>query len=145
MTSTRAPAAPTAAGWQDRVDAVDWDGVRAELDSYGCALTGPLLTAGEAAEVAGLYPTSHGSARPSTCADTASARASTGDFAEPFPDAVVAGKQALFPRLLPIARDCGPGWAESTPWPDTLDEWLDMCHAAGADLARPRSAPLRAG
>ena len=38
------PAAP----WQDRVDATRWDTVRADLDAYGCALTGPLLTpAGE--------------------------------------------------------------------------------------------------
>ena len=37
------------ATWRDRAEAVDWDVVRAELDRYGCALTGPLLTPGEAA------------------------------------------------------------------------------------------------
>ena len=42
--------------WRDRVDAVDWDGVRSELDRYGCVLTGPLLTPDEAAEIASLYP-----------------------------------------------------------------------------------------
>ena len=30
--------------WEDRVGATDWDAVRAGLDGYGCALTGPLLT-----------------------------------------------------------------------------------------------------
>jgi hypothetical protein len=46
VTSTRAPATTTvAAPWGDRVDALDWDSVRGELDRYGCALTGPLLTA----------------------------------------------------------------------------------------------------
>ena len=29
--------------WQDRVDATDWAAVRADLDRYGCGLTGPLL------------------------------------------------------------------------------------------------------
>jgi len=57
VTSTRAPATTTVTGpWSDRVDALDWDSVRGELDRYGCALTGPLLTAGEAAAIAGLYP-----------------------------------------------------------------------------------------
>jgi hypothetical protein len=41
--------------WQDRVGAVDWAAVRAGLDRYGCGLTGPLLTAGEAAGIAALY------------------------------------------------------------------------------------------
>ena len=31
----------TAMTWEERVAAVDWDGVRGELDRYGCALTGP--------------------------------------------------------------------------------------------------------
>ncbi len=26
--------------WRDRVEAVDWSAVRADLDRYGCALTG---------------------------------------------------------------------------------------------------------
>ena len=43
-----------AATWRDRAEAVDWAAVRAELDRYGCALTGPLLTPGEAAEIAAI-------------------------------------------------------------------------------------------
>lgn len=42
--------------WRKRVDATDWDGVRDELDTVGCALTGPLLTPAEAAEIVALYP-----------------------------------------------------------------------------------------
>ena len=30
--------------WAHRVDATRWDTVRGDLDAYGCALTGPLLT-----------------------------------------------------------------------------------------------------
>ena len=137
MTSTRAPATPPVAGpWRDRVDAVDWDSVRGELDRYGCALTGPLLTAGEAAEIAGLYPDV---TRFRSTVDMRRHRFGEGEyryFAEPFPDAIVALKQALYPRLLPIARDW---WSRlgRTPWPDSLDEWLDMCHAAGQTRSTP--------
>jgi hypothetical protein len=52
-------------------------------------------------------------------------------FAEPFPDAITGLKQALYPKLLPIARDWWSKLGRETPWPDTLDEWLGMCHAAG--------------
>ena len=41
--------------WRARVEAVDWDAVRADLDRYGRGLTGPLLTSGEAAEIAAVY------------------------------------------------------------------------------------------
>lgn len=137
MTSTRAPAMPVAAPWRDRVEAVDWDTVRGELDGYGCALTGPLLSVQEAAEIAALYPDV---SRFRSTVDMRRHRFGEGEyryFAEPFPDAVVALKQALYPRLLPIARDWWTRLGRETPWPDTLDEWLDMCHAAGQTRSTP--------
>ena len=33
--------------------------------------------------------------------------------------------------LLPIARDWWCKLRRPAPWPDHLDEWLEMCHAAG--------------
>jgi hypothetical protein len=135
MTTARAPA--TAGPWGDRVDAVDWATVRSELDGYGCALTGPLLSADEAAEIASLYPDV---SRFRSTVDMRRYRFGEGEyryFAEPFPAAVVALKQALYPRLLPIARDWWSRLRRETPWPDTLDEWLDMCHAAGQTRSTP--------
>jgi uncharacterized protein len=123
--------------WSDRVDAVDWNGVRGELDRYGCALTGPLLSTDEAAEIAGLYPDV---ARFRSTVDMRRHRFGEGEyryFAEPFPDAVVALKQALYPRLLPIAREWWSRLGRDTPWPDSLDGWLDMCHAAGQTRSTP--------
>lgn len=52
-------------------------------------------------------------------------------FAQPYPEAVVALKRALYPRLLPIARDWWTRLGRAAPWPDDLDQWLRMCHAAG--------------
>ena len=52
-------------------------------------------------------------------------------FAEPFPAAVAALKQALWPMLLPIARQWWTRLARDTPWPDSLEDWLEECHAAG--------------
>jgi hypothetical protein len=47
-------AADPAGRWQARVEATDWEAVRAGLDGYGCGLTGPLLTTEEAAAIAAL-------------------------------------------------------------------------------------------
>ena len=59
-------------------------------------------------------------------------------FRQPYPRPIEALKQALYPRLLPIARDWWAKLGRDAPWPDTLDEWLDMCHAAG----QPKSTAI---
>ncbi len=129
--------------WQDRVAAVDWDGVRADRDRYGCGLTGPLLTPEESAGIAELY--ADGSRFRSTI-NMARHRFGEGEyryFKEPFPPAVAGLRQALDPRLLPIARDWWGELGRDAPWPDSLREWLDMCHEAGQ--RRPTPILLRYG
>ena len=64
-------------------------------------------------------------------------------FSEPFPDAVTGLKQALYPKLLPVARDWWTRLGREAPWPDQLADWLDMCHAAGQ--AKPTPILLRYG
>lgn len=126
-----------AAAWRNRVDAADWDTVRAELDAYGCGLIGPLLTADESAEIAALYGDD---SRFRSTVDMRRHRFGEGEyryFAEPFPDAVVVLKEALYPRLLPVARDWWTKLRRDTPWPDTLEEWLEVCHAAGQRKSTP--------
>lgn len=50
---------------------------------------------------------------------------------EPYPEPVQALRRALYPRLLPIARDWWARLGRPALWPDQFDDWLDMCHAAG--------------
>jgi hypothetical protein len=52
-------------------------------------------------------------------------------FRAPYPGLIEQLKQALYPHLLPIARDWWGKLGRSTPWPDSLDEWLNACHVAG--------------
>jgi hypothetical protein len=125
------------ATWQDRVAAVDWDGVRGELDRYGCALTGPLLTATEAAGIAALYADE---SRFRSTVNMARHHFGEGEyryFREPFPAAVTELRQALYPRLLPVARDWWAMLGRDAPWPDSLAQWLRMCHAAGQRRPTP--------
>ncbi len=123
--------------WPDRVEAVDWTRTRADLDKFGCALTGPLLTADEAADIARLYPDDSRFRATVTMGRHRFGEGEYRYFAEPFPAAVVELKQALYPKLLPIARDWWSRLGRETPWPDTLDEWLEQCHEAGQSKSTP--------
>ena len=111
-----------AGSWTERVESAGWDAIKADLDSYGCALTGPVLSPDEAAGIAALYTDD---SRFRSTINMGRHRFGEGEyryFAQPFPDAVVALKQALYPRLLPIAREWWTKMGRESPWPDTLDE-----------------------
>ncbi|RZU16138.1 hypothetical protein EV645_3686 [Kribbella rubisoli] len=129
--------------YERRVAGADWDAVTAEVNDLGCALLPQLLTPTEAARIAALYDDV---SRFRATIDMARHRFGEGQyryFDHPFPDAVEALRQALYPRLLPIARDWYSKLGRSAEWPDTLDEWLDICHAAGQ--TRPTPILLRYG
>ena len=124
-------------GWEDRVDGADWAAVAAEVNEFGCALLPRLLTQEECRSIAGLYDS--GEPFRSTV-DMARYRFGEGEykyFARTFPEPVERLKQALYPRLLPIARDWHAKLGRQAPWPDTLDEWLAECHAAGQVKSTP--------
>jgi hypothetical protein len=126
-----------------RVAAADWAAVTNEVDTHGCALLPQLLTAQEAAGLAALYDEPE---RFRATIDMQRYRFGQGEyryFAAPFPEAVERLRQALYPRLLPIAQEWWRKLDRDPEWPDTLDEWLDMCHAAGQ--TRPTPILLRYG
>ena len=127
--------------WKDRVDSGDWAAITAEINSLGGALLPELLTPGEAEQIRGLYE--HAEYFRSTI-NMGRHRFGEGEyryFKTPYPQPIERLKQALYPRLLPIARDWWAKLRRPVPWPDTLDEWLRMCHDAGQD--RPTAILLR--
>ncbi|OBF91054.1 proline hydroxylase [Mycobacterium sp. 852002-51163_SCH5372311] len=119
------------AQWEKRVDSGDWDAITAALNEYGGALLPKLITTSEAAHLRKLY--ADDSLFRSTV-DMAPKRYGAGQyryFQAPYPEPIERLKQALYPRLLPIARDWWGKLRRDAPWPDSLDEWLAKCHAAG--------------
>ena len=117
--------------WRTRVEAGDWDAITAELNEYGGALLPTLLTAAETVQLRELYD--EGRHFRSTV-DMARYRYGEGVyryFHTPYPEPIERLKQALYPRLLPIARDWWGKLGRPAPWPDSLDDWLRMCHDAG--------------
>lgn len=140
MTTTTTTAA---SAYQKRVDAADWPAIAAGLDDLGCALTPRLLATTDARKLIDLY-----SRDEAFRATIAMGRHHFGEgeyryLADPLPEAVDELRHALYPRLLPIARDWYTKLGRPTPWPDSLDEWLKQCHQAGQ--TRPTPLILRYG
>jgi hypothetical protein len=109
---------------------IDWASTAAELDLSGGALLPRLVTDEQAAALRDMYDDD----RFRSTVDMARHRFGAGQyryFRAPYPAPIEDLKQALYPRLLPIARDWYGRLGRHAPWPDTLDAWLDQCHRAG--------------
>jgi hypothetical protein len=124
-----------------RIDAANWEAVTEEINQCGGALLPRLLTKTQTIQLRELYD------RPEcfrSTIDMARYRFGEGQyryFNTPYPEPIEQLKQALYPHLLEIARDWWSKLGRSAPWPDTLDEWLDRCHAAGQ--TKPTALMLR--
>ena len=129
--------------WRRRVDSGDWDAITAEVNEHGGALLPQLVTPAEAERLRSLYE-QDGFFR--STVNMGRHRFGEGEyryFKAPYPEPVERLKQALYPRLVPIARDWHARLGRPAPWPDTLDEWLRMCHDAGQ--RKPTAILLRYG
>jgi hypothetical protein len=110
---------------------MDWPAIAADLDASGCAVTPRLLTPAQCRDLAGLYD------RPElfrSTIDMARHRFGSGQyryFTHDLPEPVRALREAFYPHLLTIARSWADRLGRPAPWPDTLDEWLAMCHQGG--------------
>ena len=117
--------------WQKRVDSGDWDAITAEVNDFGGALLPRLLTKAEAEKIRGLYPDDH---LFRATIDMRRYRFGEGEyryFQQPYPQPIQALKQCAVPAAAAdragLVDEAGP----QSPWPDDLDDWLDMCHKAG--------------
>jgi uncharacterized protein len=127
------------------LDATDWPALVDELDRYGCAQTPRLLTPDECRSIAAMYDQAE---RFRATIDMQRYRFGSGEyryFASPFPELVGVLREAFYARLVPIARDWADRLGRPAPWPDTLPEWLAMCHDAGQTKPTPILLRYRAG
>ena len=127
--------------WRQRVDSGDWDAITAEVNALGGALLPRLLTPGETERIRGLYQDAGHFRSTITMERHRFGEGEYRYFTTPYPEPVERLKQALYPRLLPIARDWWAKLGRPAPWPDTLDEWLRMCRDAGQ--GKPTAILLR--
>jgi hypothetical protein len=130
-------------GAAERVDALDWDELGAELDAHGFAVTTPVLTAAECRSLAGLFD----SGRFRSTIDMARYRFGEGRyryFEHPLPEPIGALRAAFYRQLAPVANRWSSllGGAPDA-FPAEHDELLARCAAAGQE--RPTPLILRYG
>ena len=120
-----------------------WPDIQDTLDERGYVQTPVLLSATECRELAALYDDGD---RFRSTIDMARHRFGQGQyryFDHPLPETIDAVRRALYPPLAQIANRWAERLGEPADFPDTLDEFLDRCHAAGQQ--RPTPLLLRYG
>jgi hypothetical protein len=128
---------------EQRVEALDWDDLRGQLDERGFAVTGPLLDEHECEELAALFD----GGRFRSTIDMARHRFGDGRyryFDHPLPATIALLRTAFYRRLAPVAN----AWSErlggsADAFPPEHEELLARCRAAGQD--RPTPLILRYG
>ncbi|OXR42745.1 hypothetical protein B7C42_05082 [Nocardia cerradoensis] len=121
----------TATPFGARVDAQDWTRIAGELDEHGYALSGCLLGADECRALAKLYTDDD---RFRSTIEMSRHRFGSGEyryFTHDLPAVVSELRAALYPKLLPIARNWAQRLGRPGSWPDGLDDWISQCHRAG--------------
>jgi len=134
-----AAAAPAAA----RIAALDWAQLSRQLDAYGCAVTGPLLTAAECAVLTDNYETEERFRSRVVMARHGFGRGEYKYFAYPLPETVAALRAALYPPLAAIANRWNAAMGVAARYPDAHSAFLKRCHDAGQ--AKPTPLLLRYG
>jgi hypothetical protein len=130
---------------EDRVRALDWTVLRRDLDERGFAVTDPILGLDECRELADLFD---GDGFRSTI-DMARHRFGDGRyryFAHPLPAAVQDLRTSFYGHLAPIANAWSARLSGDTPvFPDTHEELLERCRAAGQERPTPLLLRYRPG
>lgn len=136
---------PTALSVADRVDALDWQALHAELDERGFAVTEPVYSAEESRALADLFD---GQGFRSTI-DMARHRFGDGRyryFAHPLPDPIQDARTAFYAQLAPIANAWGERLSGDQPtFPPTHAELLERCRRAGQERPTPLILRYRPG
>jgi len=128
-----------------RVEAVDWASISTNLDGYGWAVLGKLLTADECKVIAALYEDDHRFRSRVVMASHGFGRGEYKYFAYPLPDIVATLRATLYPRLAAIANRWNESMNIDVRFPDGLVEFIRRCHKAGQTRPTPLLLQYGAG
>ena len=135
-TMTR-PTASAAGSPEDRVQALDWDRITADLASQGSAVVEKLLAPDECRAIASLYPQDDRFRSKVVMGRHGFGRGEYKYFAYPLPALIEGLRTALYPRLAPIANHWNELMGIDVRYPAGHAEFLERCHAAGQTRPTP--------
>jgi hypothetical protein len=137
----RPSAAPPVLG--ERVATLDWVEASGQLDTHGCAIIGPLLTARECVALIEGYGSDERFRSRVVMARHGFGRGEYKYFAYPLPDTVAMLRAALYPPLAAIANRWNAAMGITVRYPHAHEAFLGRCHEAGQ--TRPTPLLLRYG
>lgn len=127
----------------DRIDTLDWRRITTDLDTYGCATTGPVLTPAECHALAAGYDDDAQFRSRVVMARHGFGRGEYRYYAYPLPPLILALRTALYPHLAAIANRWAGALGLADRFPGTHAAYLAQCHDAGQ--VRPTPLLLRYG
>jgi uncharacterized protein len=137
--------ATKADGLSERIAALDWARIAADLDAVGCATTGPALTPDECAALVRLYPDDARFRSRIVMSRHGFGQGEYKYFAHPLPDVIATARRALYPRLARVANTWNERMRLPVRYPAEHQAFLARCHAAGQCRPTPLLLKYEAG
>jgi hypothetical protein len=129
----------------ERVEDIDWERVSTDLDARGCATIERLLLPAECHALAALYRDPDRFRSRVVMERHGYGRGEYKYFGYPLPELVAALRSALYPHLAPIANRWSAALRWEAAFPDTLEQFIERCHAAGQRRPTPLLLQYGAG
>jgi hypothetical protein len=132
--ASRAAAARSIAA---RVSSLDWERIVADLDAFGCASTGAVLTPPECRALAASYETDELFRSRVIMARHGFGRGEYKYFSYPLPVVIAALREAFYPPLAAVANRWNEAMNIARRFPGEHGAYLADCHAAGQTRPTP--------
>jgi hypothetical protein len=116
---------------------MDWGQIQQELDACGCAVLPALLPREECAALRALYSSEEPFRSRIVMARHGFGRGEYQYFGYPLPETVACLRSSLYPPLAGIANRWNEALGEAARFPDSHDDYLARCHAAGQTKPTP--------
>jgi hypothetical protein len=127
----------------ERIAALAWQCIGADLDHHGCAVIPAVLSPEECVRLAETYAAEERFRSKVVMARYGFGRGEYKYFAHPLPEEIVSLRTALYPRLSGIANRWNEAMGIAVRYPDDHAAFLERCHRAGQ--TRPTPLLLRYG
>lgn len=129
----------------ERIDALDWATLHAELWQHGAAMTTPVLSAEECHALRAMYTDTD---RFRSRVDMARHNYGVGEYQYlryPLPELVQNLRETLYHRLAPLATEWERALGNQRIYPDSLSAFIDECRAVGQTRPTPLLLEYREG
>ena len=129
----------------ERVAALDWNALAADLDAHGCATVRALVSRDECASLAAMYDEGARFRSHIVMARHGFGRGEYKYFAYPLPEIIATLREALYPPLADIANRWNEAMGIDVRYPDDHAAYLRRCHNAGQSKPTPLLLKYDAG